>query len=223
MLADKWKVNESFLLLYNLSEQMNNTIKHDQKALSLRLWEDNMCMRPHARSPSKLVSPNQVQWKFADTLGTMKTSGIKKSLDKFQDILGIMKMCHEQDKLGAFESGNFDKLGSMNHHDPVKQFPAFNEPDFPCSIEDNVNFLSFLCTWQSKGGQGIQSNFDSESYPICIDTGATCCISTECLHFVLLDLIENVKITGIASRLAVKGMGIVKRTFMDDSSQVIEL
>jgi len=53
--------------------------------------------------------------------------------------------------------------------------------------------------------------------------GEFCCISSDHSHFVLLDLIENAKVTGIASGLAVKGMGIVKWTFVDDSSQVIEL
>ena len=63
----------------------------------------------------------------------------------------------------------------------------------------------------------------SGSYPICIDTGTSCCISNDHSHFVLLDLIENVKVTRIASGLAVKGMGIVKWIFMDDRGQVIEL
>ena len=156
-------------------------------------------------------------------MGNMKTSGIQKSPDAFQDFLGITKKIRAQDTLGTPESGIFDVLGSMISRDPANRFPIFDEPDCPRTTEDNANFLSFLCAWQTEGGQGIPSNFDSDSYPICIDTGASCCISNDLSHFVHLDPIENVKVARIASGLAVKGMGIVKWTFMDDSGQVIDL
>jgi len=45
----------------------------------------------------------------------------------------------------------------------------------------------------------------------------------ECSHFVHLDLIENVKVTGIGSGLPVAGIGIVQWTFMDDNGQEIDL
>ena len=213
-----------FTPLQLIHKQKNNTMKGAPKAPNLKSWEDDTCTKPHTRPPlNKLASPDQIQQKFADTLGNMKTSGIKKSPDEFQDMLGIMKMCQEQDTLGTFESGDFDGLGSMNLHYPVKKNPVFSEPDYQQTTEDNANFLAFLCTWQIEGGQGIPINFDSDSYTICIDTGASCCISNDHSHFVLLDPIENVKVTGIASGLTVKGMGIVKWTFMDDSSQVIEV
>ena len=143
-------------------------------------------------------------------LGNMKTSGIQKSPDEFQDLLGIMKIIRVQDTLGTPEPGIFDSLGSMISCDPVTRFPIFDEPDCPRTTEDNANFLSFLWAWQSEGGQGIPSNFDSDSYPICIDTGASCCISNDCSHFLHLDPIGSVKVTRIALGLAMKGMGIVK-------------
>ena len=136
------------------------------KAPNLKSWEDDTCTKPHTRPPAELASSAQIQWMFANTLGNMKTSGIQKSPDEFQDLLGIMKIIRVQDTLGTPEPGVFDGLGSTIPHDPAKRFPIFDEPDCLQTTEDNTNFLSFLCAWQSKGGQGIPSNFDSDSYPI---------------------------------------------------------
>ena len=56
--------------------------------------------------------------------------------------------------------------------------------------------------------------------PVCIDTGASCCISNDCSYFVCLGLIENVKVTGIASGFT--GIRIVQWTFMNDNGQVFD-
>ena len=109
-----------FTPLQLIHKQKKKTMKHAPKTPNLRSWEDDTYTKPCIRPLNKLVSPDQIQWKFADTLGNMKTSGIKKSPDEFQDMLGIMKMCQEQDTLGTFESGDCDRLGSMNLCDPVK-------------------------------------------------------------------------------------------------------
>ena len=89
-----------------------------------------------------------------------------------------------------------------NHKQPnttPRRMPIFDAPVFSWTNEENANYFSFLRVWQSEGGRGVPSTFDSDSVSICIDTGASCCISNDSSQFIQMDPIENVKVTGIDS------------------------
>jgi hypothetical protein len=66
-------------------------------------------------------------------------------------------------------------------------------------------------------------NFDTDAERICIDTGASACLSTKKENFISLKPISNVKINGIASGLQVDGIGLLKWSIRDDNNKEIDL
>jgi len=65
--------------------------------------------------------------------------------------------------------------------------------------------------------------FEPNSYPICIDTGASACLSNDASHFISLNPIQQMTINGIGSGLEVKGVGIIRLLVLDDKGNEVEL
>jgi hypothetical protein len=65
--------------------------------------------------------------------------------------------------------------------------------------------------------------FDSDTERICIDTGASACLSTRRDNFISLRDLDNIKINGIASGLKVAGIGVLRWSIRDDNNTEIDL
>jgi hypothetical protein len=66
-------------------------------------------------------------------------------------------------------------------------------------------------------------SFATDVENICIDTGASACISTRKENFDNLQMIRNLKINGIGTGLPVKGTGRLKWPFRDDNGNEFDL
>jgi hypothetical protein len=66
-------------------------------------------------------------------------------------------------------------------------------------------------------------HFGTDLECICIDTGASACISTRKENFVSIRQVDNLKINGIGSSLPVAGIGLLKWTIRDDTGNDIDL
>jgi hypothetical protein len=72
-------------------------------------------------------------------------------------------------------------------------------------------------------GSSDAYNFDTDSERICIDTGASACISRRKESFISLKPMSNIKINGIASGLNVAGIGLLKWSIRDDENNEVDL
>jgi len=66
-------------------------------------------------------------------------------------------------------------------------------------------------------------HFDPTVERICVDTGASACISTQKGNFIHLHPVNNLKINGIGSGLLIEGIGVLKWSVRDDSGNQIDL
>jgi hypothetical protein len=68
--------------------------------------------------------------------------------------------------------------------------------------------LSYLSTWQSMASKNIKLMKFSDSHPICINTGASCCISNNKRDFIDLNPTQSSTVLkGIGSGLTIAGSG----------------
>jgi len=66
-------------------------------------------------------------------------------------------------------------------------------------------------------------NFGTDTERICIDIGASACISTRRKNFVNLTPVKNIKINGIGSGLPVEGSGLLKWPLRDENNNEVDL
>jgi hypothetical protein len=97
-----------------------------------------------------------------------------------------------------------------------------NNTDETIATSTEANTLALLHSLSTPGGTDTY-NFDSDSERICIDTGASACISAVKENFIDMKHMNNVKINGIASGLQVEGIGLLKWHIRDDDNKEIEL
>jgi hypothetical protein len=84
--------------------------------------------------------------------------------------------------------------------------------------------LSYLSAWQSMASKNIKLMKFSDSHPICIDTGASCCISNNKRDFIDLNPTQSSTVLkGIGSGLTIAGCGTIKWTISDDIGDEITL
>ena len=116
-------------------------------------------------------------------------------------------------------------LEQTDHAEPRPLLPiAFAPPENPRSECENVELFSLLSALQGEGGQGMRvMAFEPDSYPICIDTGASACLSNDASHFISLNPVQQMTINGIGSRLEVKGVGMIRWLVLDDEGNEVEL
>jgi hypothetical protein len=87
---------------------------------------------------------------------------------------------------------------------------------------ENSRLLALLYTLSTPGNDRTY-HLGTDVERICIDTGASACISTRKENFVTLSAITNVKINGIGSGLPVEGTGLLKWPIRDDKNNEIIL
>jgi hypothetical protein len=97
-------------------------------------------------------------------------------------------------------------------------------PDGADQIEplENKEMLALLYSLNTPRTSSIY-HFDTDTESICIDTGASACLSPKKNNFVSLKEINNLKINGIASGLQVGGIGTLKWSIRDDNNNEIDL
>jgi hypothetical protein len=87
--------------------------------------------------------------------------------------------------------------------------------------ESNIQLQALLYT-MSMPAQDRTMHFGSDSECICINTGASACISTRREKFVKLQAMENIKINGIGTSLPVEGVGTLKWPIRDDNNNELD-
>ena len=88
----------------------------------------------------------------------------------------------------------------------------------------NTQKLAMLCAWQSSNSiKSTLMDYAPGSRAICVDTGASACISNNKEDFVSLDVRGCSMIQGIGSGLSIAGMGTLKWVLHDDDGQEVSL
>jgi hypothetical protein len=103
------------------------------------------------------------------------------------------------------------------HQTPL-QTSAINE------FSTDSEKLSYLCAWNSIQ-QSSQSfmNFNPGGMPICIDTGASCCISNDKNDFINLSPSSDTVLKGISSGLRIDGSGMICWKITNDLGNEVSL
>ena len=88
----------------------------------------------------------------------------------------------------------------------------------------NATELSMLSAWQSANAHSpIYMDYAPGSKAICIDTGASSCISNDRNDFISLEKVQNQTITGIGSSLDIAGYRTLRWRIKDDDGNTIVL
>jgi hypothetical protein len=95
-------------------------------------------------------------------------------------------------------------------------------PHQPRSCEENKRILAFLYSITTPQQESCY-NFGTDTERICIDIGASACISTRRENFVNLTQVKNIKINGIGSGLPVEGSGLLKCPLRDENNNEVDL
>ena len=86
----------------------------------------------------------------------------------------------------------------------------------------NATKLSMLSAWQSANARSpIYMDYAPGSKAICIDTGASSCISNDRNDFISLEKVQNQTISGIGSGLDIAGYGTLQWRINDDDGNTI--
>ena len=102
--------------------------------------------------------------------------------------------------------------------DPFIQLPHTNHQP------SDATKLAMLYAWQSANVQSpIYMDYAPGSKAICVDTGASSCISNDKNDFISLEKVQHLSIAGIGSGLSIEGVGILRWTINDDDGNAIVL
>lgn len=92
------------------------------------------------------------------------------------------------------------------------------------SSPSNATKLAMLCAWQTSNSRTpIYMDYAPGSKAICVDTGASSCISNDRKDFITLEKVNNQTISGIGSGLTIEGHGTLRWTINDDDGNAIIL
>jgi len=104
---------------------------------------------------------------------------------------------------------------------PIKD--VFQNHDSFQTTSCNAEKLAMLSAWQTSITNSTIMNYASGSKAICIDTGASVCISNDKCDFITFQPITNQTISGIGSGLNVAGRGTILWNINDDAGNRIKL
>jgi len=92
------------------------------------------------------------------------------------------------------------------------------------NFSSNREKLAYLTAWHSiqQSNHSIM-NFTPGGKPICIDTGASSCISNDKADFIILVPSENTVLQGISSGLNIEGSGTICWNIINDSGDIVTL
>ncbi len=113
------------------------------------------------------------------------------------------------------------KASSSHNYDEITRAKSVATvvPHLPKLANEPLALLYSLST----PGSLMAYQFDSDTERICIDTGASACLSTRRDNFISLRDLDNIKINGIASGLKVAGIGVLRWSIRDDNNTEIYL
>jgi hypothetical protein len=86
----------------------------------------------------------------------------------------------------------------------------------------NKQLQAYLYSLSTPGADNTIT-FGTDSERICIDTGASACISAKRSNFIKLHPITNLSITGIGAGLPIAGIGTLRWSLRDDNANEIDL
>jgi hypothetical protein len=104
----------------------------------------------------------------------------------------------------------------------MKDDVLFDSPQLLRSYEDNMALQALLFSYSTPGLDNTYK-FDPAMERICIDTGASTCISTMKGNFINLKPVTNVQINGIGTGLPIEGIGCLRWSIRDDENNEIDL
>ena len=92
------------------------------------------------------------------------------------------------------------------------------------TLAANAQCLAFLCAYQSANDAALETmDFSGGGKAICIDTGASACLSNCKSDFTTLREVNNINISGIGSGLSITGVGTLRWLIVDDQGNELEL
>jgi hypothetical protein len=95
-------------------------------------------------------------------------------------------------------------------------------PEWPRSESENRHLQAYLYSLTTPGNPA-KVQFGSDTETICIDTGASACISRNKTNFLNLHSITNLTIKGIGTGLPIEGIGTLRWSIRDDANNEIDL
>lgn len=111
-------------------------------------------------------------------------------------------------------------------HTLFKQKQIFSSPTLYTDISSSTNDtkLAYRHAWQSKQQHHTKiMNFTPGGRPLCIDTGASSCISILRSDFLDLTPMSDTVLNGISSGLSIEGIGILHLKITTDNNEDVEL
>lgn len=119
---------------------------------------------------------------------------------------------------------------SFDHHSFIHSEPTLSSTHSSSlyhsshDLSTNSSKLAYLSAWQSTHNTTLKlMNFNPGGYPICIDTGASSCISNNKSDFVNLHPTTNTVLNGVGSGLNIDGVGTLCWKFTNDNEDEISL
>jgi hypothetical protein len=100
----------------------------------------------------------------------------------------------------------------LDHVDPIS----------PRSDIENLQLQANLYSLTTPGTQD-KIQFGSDAETICIDTGASACISRNRANFITMNTVTNLSIKGIGTGLPIAGIGVLRWSVIDDANNEIDL
>jgi hypothetical protein len=95
-------------------------------------------------------------------------------------------------------------------------------PECPRTLKENLHLQAHLYSLSTPGDQD-KMTFGSDAENICIDTGASACISTLRANFINLRPVTKLQINGIGTGLPIEGIGTLRWALRDDKNREIDL
>ena len=107
-------------------------------------------------------------------------------------------------------------------------FPITSQASFSSTSQfrdvDNSTKFSMLCAWNNSNSRApVYMDYAPGSKAICIDTGASVCISNDKSDFISLTLTSDQTLQGIGSGLEIAGEGTLRWSINDDDGHAIIL
>jgi len=115
----------------------------------------------------------------------------------------------------------FRPSSAISNHHPlysIKPLPSTND------LSTNADKLSYLCAWNSiQHSSKVMMNFNPGGKAVCIDSGASSCISNDKNDFIHLEPSANTVLKGISSGLQIEGTGTPRWKITNDMGNEVTL
>ena len=139
-------------------------------------------------------------------------------------IISALHMYQQQNK--RHECNQIFQLHSSKHQATQKNIdsPSSTALSPPLTkLHTNQEKLCYLHAWQSTNASTMRILRFSSNRPICIDTGASCCISNVKSDFINYQESKSSVLHGISSGLSIKGTGTLRWTINNNDGDEITI